>query len=137
MTRQALYVAMTRGRQSNHAYVATDSPAAEYDHTPGVTGRQILERVLATDGAEQSATATMRRRQDDAISTRRLLPIRDTLRAVPSTADNPAAQAERIAAEEIAALIRARLAELRPTARQPGSQHPQPPPRRSIEGIHR
>ncbi len=86
MTRQALYVALSRGRASNHAYVATDGidpscphPPAEASNVP--TGRQILEAVLATDGAESSATATLRQRHDAATSLATLVPIRSTLAA--------------------------------------------------------
>lgn len=56
MTRENLYVALTRGRYANHAYVATDQPDA--DHTPpaeDLTARAILYRVLARTGAELSA----------------------------------------------------------------------------------
>jgi conjugative relaxase-like TrwC/TraI family protein len=85
MTRQALYVAMSRGRASNHAYVATDDVDPSCQHPPdtGVapTGRQILETVLAADGAEKSATATLRQRQDAAVSLATLVPIRSTLAA--------------------------------------------------------
>jgi conjugative relaxase-like TrwC/TraI family protein len=85
MTRQALYVALTRGRTSNHAYVAVDDIDPACPHPPdtgGVhSGRQILETVLATDGAELSATQTLRQRQDAAASLATLVPIRDTLTA--------------------------------------------------------
>jgi len=90
MTRQALYVALSRGRASNHAYVTTDGidpscpqPPAEAGDAP--TGRQILEAVLATDGAELSATATLRHRQDAATSLATLVPIRSTLAAAAAT----------------------------------------------------
>jgi hypothetical protein len=85
MTRQALYVALTRGRASNHVYVAVDAidPACPQppDTGPPPTGRQVLETVLATDGAELSATATLRHRQDAAASLATLVPIRATLAA--------------------------------------------------------
>jgi hypothetical protein len=66
MSRQALYVAMTRGRTANHAYIATDSVGptcpdpVDDDQVP--TGRQILEKVLATAGGELSATGTLHQR---------------------------------------------------------------------------
>jgi ATP-dependent exoDNAse (exonuclease V) alpha subunit len=63
MTREHLYVAMTRGRDANHVYVPLDhhDDLDEVHHTdaPGhgpVTGREVLERILATSGAETSAT---------------------------------------------------------------------------------
>jgi hypothetical protein len=85
MTRQGLYVAMTRGRAANHLYVATDTvdPLCDDIPDPGTahTARDILTQVLATDGTELSATQTMRQRQDQAASLARLAPIRATLLA--------------------------------------------------------
>lgn len=57
--RENLYVALTRGRHANHAYVATDLP--DDDHTPpaqDLTARAVLYRVLARSGAELSAHET-------------------------------------------------------------------------------
>jgi hypothetical protein len=83
LTREALYVGMTRGRSSNHAYVCTDAvdPMCDQLPDPGTvaTGPQILERILATDGAELSATQTLRHRQEAATSLATLQPIRATL----------------------------------------------------------
>ncbi len=61
MTREHLYVALTRGRHANYAYVPTDTAAAEThrrgpDPATAPTGRDILDRVLTTTGAELSAT---------------------------------------------------------------------------------
>lgn len=64
MGREDLYVALTRGRHANHVYVATDLP--DEDRPPGLplgaptrpTGREVLERILATTHAELSATET-------------------------------------------------------------------------------
>jgi hypothetical protein len=63
MTREHLYVAMTRGRDANHAYVPLDrhDDIDEVHHTDAaghapVTGREVLEQILATSGAERSAT---------------------------------------------------------------------------------
>lgn len=85
MTRQALYVAMTRGRDTNTMYVATDAIDPDCDHLPDLHGepggRDILARILATNGAETSATHTQRRRREDATSLKVLLPIRETLAA--------------------------------------------------------
>jgi len=70
MTREAFYVAMTRGRQSNVAYVATDEAHLEdHQHTPGfragqVTARSILYGVLQHEGAERSAHETITTEQD-------------------------------------------------------------------------
>ena len=63
MTREHLYVAMTRGRDANHAYVPLDRHGdfdeAHHSDATGcapVTGREVLEQILATSGAEPSAT---------------------------------------------------------------------------------
>ncbi|MGO1266875.1 MAG: ATP-dependent DNA helicase [Microbacterium gubbeenense] len=60
MTRENLYVAMTRGRDTNLAYVPVDKP--QLDHTeaqpgddPDATARSILFGVLQHVGAETSA----------------------------------------------------------------------------------
>ena len=60
MTRENLYVAMTRGRQLNQAYVAVDRPydAHEMAHpsdNDGATGRSVLYGVLQHAGGELSA----------------------------------------------------------------------------------
>lgn len=61
MTREHLYVGMTRGRENNTVYVATDTGA---DITPDdyeePTARAILTAILHTSGAEKSATQTRR-----------------------------------------------------------------------------
>jgi conjugative relaxase-like TrwC/TraI family protein len=104
MTRQSLYVAMTRGRQANHAYVSLDGFTEGHQESQQ-SGRQVLEQVVATDGCEHSATATMRRRGEAARSPHRLASIRDTLQAAGL----------REASAEVARLIALRAA--RPAAR--------------------
>ncbi|HEX5309807.1 MAG TPA: hypothetical protein VFW38_12090 [Solirubrobacteraceae bacterium] len=69
MTTEAFYVAMTRGRFSNVAYVATDGAhLEEHQHTPGyedeVTGRTILYDVLQHEGTEKSAHETIEAEQE-------------------------------------------------------------------------
>ncbi len=85
MTRENLYVAMTRGRDTNHVYVAVDQLDADCDDLPdphaALDARDVLATILATTGAEQSATATIAARQDEAASLRRLEPIRRSLYA--------------------------------------------------------
>lgn len=61
MTREALYVGMTRGRHANTAYVATDSPdleAHQHDPTEPATAQVVLAAVLKHVGAEASAHET-------------------------------------------------------------------------------
>src|SRR5690606_10802198 len=64
MTRENLYVAMTRGRDTNIAYVAVDKPDASHDGPhPGendeATGSSVLAGVLQHVGAELSAHETI------------------------------------------------------------------------------
>ena len=63
VTREAAYVAMTRGRAANHAYVAIDSPDIDYDGapTPPADGPSVLRVILANSGAELSATESLGR----------------------------------------------------------------------------
>ncbi len=59
MGREDLYVAMSRGRHTNRAYVVVDHGDAEC--LPGQapsSGREVLEQILATSHAEPSATET-------------------------------------------------------------------------------
>jgi conjugative relaxase-like TrwC/TraI family protein len=83
--REALYVAMTRGRDTNTVYVATDQPDPDCDHGdtagPERDPREILTRILATSTAEHSATETRQHADDEAGSLRRLAPIRATIAA--------------------------------------------------------
>lgn len=63
MTRESLYVVMTRGRESNHAYVATDYVAdAETAHGPRDrwAAQELLATVLDNVGAALSAHETLR-----------------------------------------------------------------------------
>ena len=67
MTRESLYVAMTRGRESNRAYIATDEHhLEEHQHRDDLqmTARSILYGILQQVGAEQSANETITTEQD-------------------------------------------------------------------------
>lgn len=69
MPRENLYVAMTRGREANTAYVAVDRPdVAHVGPRPGVDGdvtaRSILFGILQHVGAELSAHETIAAEQD-------------------------------------------------------------------------
>jgi hypothetical protein len=89
MTRERLYVAMTRGRRINRVYVALDAidPARDDlpDHHRAGDARDILDRTLATSGAELSATQTIARALDDVASLERFELIRATLLADAAT----------------------------------------------------
>jgi len=118
MTREALYVAMTRGTTSNHAYLPADGSDPHCETTTNtstgeVGARELFAAILATSGRELSATETMRANLDHATSPARLLPIRDTLAGLDDTdaplgqPDDPAAA--RRAVRDIDAVLRARL----------------------------
>ncbi len=64
-TRQQLYVALTRGRDGNHVHLAL--PASGDEHSPITrdtlvppTATELLERIIATDDTQQSATSQLR-----------------------------------------------------------------------------
>jgi conjugative relaxase-like TrwC/TraI family protein len=66
MTRETLYVGMTRGREANTAYITTDTPDLEAHQTihGSPDGRSVLRGVLARAGAEVSAHEQIRAEQD-------------------------------------------------------------------------
>ncbi|AYG04643.1 MobF family relaxase [Gryllotalpicola protaetiae] len=69
MTRENLYVALTRGREANRAYVAVDKPDGSHDGPhPGdnieATARSVLFGVLRHVGAELSAHETTTAEQE-------------------------------------------------------------------------
>jgi hypothetical protein len=67
MTRESLYVAMTRGRESNRVYVATDEhhlEAHQHRDDLSMTARSILYGILQHPGAELSAHETTSAEQD-------------------------------------------------------------------------
>jgi len=76
MTREALYVSSTRGRAHTTWYTATETPLDVDGHTPAeepATVREVLTRVLARSGTEDSATHTIRATLADATSLRTLV----------------------------------------------------------------
>ena len=81
MAREVAYVAMTRGRNTNQAFIATDVPDPNYDGAPApaVTGRQVFEQILATRGAQLSATETLRELHHQAESLAALGAVHETL----------------------------------------------------------
>jgi conjugative relaxase-like TrwC/TraI family protein len=80
MSREAAYVALTRGRTANHAYLATDLPDPDHDGAPEPqpSAREILDRILTTSHAQTSATQTLRDLQNHATSLAMLGPIQET-----------------------------------------------------------
>jgi len=71
-TREALYVAATRGRTANFLYVDTvfdPDPQTGHDHAGDArTARDVLAGLLANTGAEASAHETLRQAQHEAES---------------------------------------------------------------------
>ena len=69
LTRESLYVAMTRGRETNIAYVAVDKPDDSHSGPhPGddeeATAQSVLSGVLQRVGSEQSAHETLAAEQE-------------------------------------------------------------------------
>jgi conjugative relaxase-like TrwC/TraI family protein len=87
MTREAFYVAMTRGRWSNMAYVATDQTYLEDHQKPygvpdeEITARTVLYGVLNHPGAEASAHETLQAERERWTSIAQLTAEYDTLAA--------------------------------------------------------
>ncbi|UUE19371.1 MobF family relaxase [Microbacterium sp. J1-1] len=86
MTRETFYVAMTRGREENIAYVAVDKPDPAHDGPhPGdnteATARSVLFGVLQHVGAELSAHETITTEQDARASIAQLAAEYETLAA--------------------------------------------------------
>jgi conjugative relaxase-like TrwC/TraI family protein len=84
ISRETLYVAMTRGRHSNHLYVATDYHCdPETQHGPGErqAARDVLTAILSNAGADLSAHETIRAGQEAAVSWPQLVAEYDTIAA--------------------------------------------------------
>ena len=76
MSREALYVGMTRGRAANHAYVVTqEAPPEEHQDEPAKSLEEVVTGILTHTGAERSATEIMRDQMDAASSLARLVPM--------------------------------------------------------------
>ncbi|GAB3930384.1 hypothetical protein GCM10029976_032100 [Kribbella albertanoniae] len=80
LTRALLYVGLTRGRHSNHAYITTHQPTPDL-HEPQLeqTMQDVLEAVLDNPGVELSAHEVMRQELDNATRLDRLVPIHEHL----------------------------------------------------------
>lgn len=98
MTREHLYVAMTRGRDLNQAFVTTDDVDPQCDDLPDPRvnhgADERLEQILATSSAERAATQVIADNLEEAVSLRRLEPIATTIethlgRGLPPSAPTP------------------------------------------------
>lgn len=85
LTREALYVAMTRGRHANTVYVATDAASddcEELQPDQPMTGRDVLTRVLDNVGADVAAHDVARAEQHTATSISQLVAEYETIAAL-------------------------------------------------------
>jgi conjugative relaxase-like TrwC/TraI family protein len=77
MSRESFYVAMSRGRTGNRAYVVTDEAIDVDLHVPPgprLDAVEVLRGVLAREGSERSATETWREALESAESLATLVP---------------------------------------------------------------
>lgn len=80
LTRPLLYVGMTRGRHTNHAYVVTREGDRDMHEPSNEQSMQdVLETVLEQDGIERSAHEVMRTELNDATRLDRLVPMHEYL----------------------------------------------------------
>lgn len=80
LTRALLYVGMTRGRESNRAYVETHQSTTDlHEPHPEQTMQDVLEEILENSGVELSAHEVMRQELDNATRLDRLIPIHEHL----------------------------------------------------------
>ena len=76
MTRESLYVSMTRGRYENHVYVATDQAHLEEHQLRDdlhMTARSVLYGILQHEGTELSAHETILHEHEDVSSIAQLV----------------------------------------------------------------
>ena len=106
MTREALYVASTRGRDSTRWYADTEPPLdVDCDGEPEAphTVHEVLAQVLSRTGAEASATQVLRTTMEEATSLRTLVARYEHARTVA------AHDALRLAASSLAGADAARI----------------------------
>ncbi|MET1086613.1 MAG: hypothetical protein ABWY04_05780, partial [Arthrobacter sp.] len=89
LTRELLYVSMTRGRAGNHAYVSENDPSDEEPLDPALQAswRQILGEVLAAEGAERTAHEVREAEQSQADTLERLSAEYDFLAQIAAAED--------------------------------------------------
>ncbi|APX00532.1 hypothetical protein BWQ92_01275 [Arthrobacter sp. QXT-31] len=92
LTRELLYVSMTRGRVGNHAYVSESNPLEDEPLDPAMqaTWQQILGEVLAAEGAERTAHEVRDAERTKADSLQRLSAEFDYLAQIAAAEDLPA-----------------------------------------------
>lgn len=89
LTRELLYVSMTRGRAGNQAYVSENDPLDDEPMDPAMQAswRQILGEVLAAEGAERTAHEVRDAEQSKADSLERLSAEYDYLAQLAAAVD--------------------------------------------------
>lgn len=89
LTRELLYVSMTRGRTGNQAYVSENDPLDDEPLDPVLQAswRQILGEVLAAEGAERTAHEVREAEQSKADSLERLSAEYDYLAQIAAAED--------------------------------------------------
>ncbi|WP_159619115.1 MobF family relaxase [Arthrobacter zhaoguopingii] len=89
LTRELLYVSMTRGRSGNHAYVSGNDPSDDEPMDSGAqtSWRQILGEVLAAEGAERTAHEVRDTERSKADSLERLSSEFDYLSQIAASED--------------------------------------------------
>ncbi|WP_284762637.1 MobF family relaxase [Arthrobacter sp. efr-133-R2A-63] len=89
LTRELLYVSMTRGRRGNYAYVSENDPgnAEPLDPTLQPQWQEILAEVLAAEGAERTAHEVRDAEQSSAETLDRLSPEYDYLAQIAAAED--------------------------------------------------
>lgn len=128
-TREQLYVALTRGRANNRAYVVSeeldvDGTGHVHDHI-GTSIRHALTRILDREGAELSAHETIQVELDRSMSLAKLLPEYDDARTRimdPDIAERMAAVVRQHAGADVAGRLTGDPAWGRLAARLDGHQ---------------
>jgi conjugative relaxase-like TrwC/TraI family protein len=89
LTRELLYVSMTRGRTGNHAYVCETDPVDDEPLDPALqpSWQQILGEVLAAEGAERTAHEVRDTEKSKADSLERLSAEYDYLAQIAAAED--------------------------------------------------
>ncbi|PVE14897.1 hypothetical protein DDA93_15380, partial [Arthrobacter sp. Bz4] len=89
LTRELLYVSMTRGRAENYAYVSENNPSEDepLDSALPSSWRQILDEVLAAEGADRTAHEVRNAEQSKADSLERLSSEYDYLSQIAAADD--------------------------------------------------
>ncbi|MHA7199229.1 MobF family relaxase [Arthrobacter alkaliphilus] len=89
LTRELLYVSMTRGRLGNHAYVSENDPADDESLDPHLrpSWQEILGEILAAEGAERTAHEVAERERLSADNLERLSSEYDYLAQIAASED--------------------------------------------------